>query len=314
MRDKQRGATNTKGSRLSRGTLKRNISLYIMLIIPFAYFGLFKYAPIYGISAAFKDYNIFLGLKDSPWVGLKHFRRVFSSPSFFIALKNTIILNLGDLLFTFPVPIFLAILLNELKHEKFSENVERIMYLPHFLSMVIIAGIVYQVFSPSGFINALLGKLFGTNPIPFLTNPVHWRITYWFASIWMGAGYGMIIYLAAMGGINRELYDAAYIDGAGRFGRIYHVTLPQLKPTIITMVILNVGKILSIGFERPFLLGNVLVDDASLVISVYVYKMGLQAGMYDYATAVGLFQSVVGLIMVVLANSLAKKMGEEGLF
>lgn len=314
MRDKQRGATNTKGSRLSRGTLKRNISLYIMLIIPFAYFGLFKYAPIYGISAAFKDYNIFLGLKDSPWVGLKHFRRVFSSPSFFIALKNTIILNLGDLLFTFPVPIFLAILLNELKHEKFSKNVERIMYLPHFLSMVIIAGIVYQVFSPSGFINALLGKLFGTNPIPFLTNPVHWRITYWFASIWMGAGYGMIIYLAAMGGINRELYDAAYIDGAGRFGRIYHVTLPQLKPTIITMVILNVGKILSIGFERPFLLGNVLVDDASLVISVYVYKMGLQAGMYDYATAVGLFQSVVGLIMVVLANSLAKKMGEEGLF
>lgn len=314
MRDKQRGATNTKGSRLSRGTLKRNISLYIMLIIPFAYFGLFKYAPIYGISAAFKDYNIFLGLKDSPWVGLKHFRRVFSSPSFFIALKNTIILNLGDLLFTFPVPIVLAILLNELKHEKFSKNVERIMYLPHFLSMVIIAGIVYQVFSPSGFINALLGKLFGTNPIPFLTNPVHWRITYWFASIWMGAGYGMIIYLAAMGGINRELYDAAYIDGAGRFGRIYHVTLPQLKPTIITMVILNVGKILSIGFERPFLLGNVLVDDASLVISVYVYKMGLQAGMYDYATAVGLFQSVVGLIMVVLANSLAKKMGEEGLF
>ncbi|HKL58554.1 MAG TPA: ABC transporter permease subunit [Sphaerochaeta sp.] len=314
MREKQRGATNTKGSRLSRGTLKRNISLYIMLIIPFAYFGLFKYAPIYGISAAFKDYNIFLGLKDSPWVGLKHFRRVFSSPSFFIALKNTIILNLGDLLFTFPVPIFLAILLNELKHEKFSKNVERIMYLPHFLSMVIIAGIVYQVFSPSGFINALLGKLFGTNPIPFLTNPVHWRITYWFASIWMGAGYGMIIYLAAMGGINRELYDAAYIDGAGRFGRIYHVTLPQLKPTIITMVILNVGKILSIGFERPFLLGNVLVDDASLVISVYVYKMGLQAGMYDYATAVGLFQSVVGLIMVVLANSLAKKMGEEGLF
>ena len=314
MREKQRGATNTKGSRLSRGTLKRNISLYIMLIIPFAYFGLFKYAPIYGISAAFKDYNIFLGLKDSPWVGLKHFRRVFSSPSFFIALKNTIILNLGDLLFTFPVPIVLAILLNELKHEKFSKNVERIMYLPHFLSMVIIAGIVYQVFSPSGFINALLAKLFGTNPIPFLTNPVHWRITYWFASIWMGAGYGMIIYLAAMGGINRELYDAAYIDGAGRFGRIYHVTLPQLKPTIITMVILNVGKILSIGFERPFLLGNVLVDDASLVISVYVYKMGLQAGMYDYATAVGLFQSVVGLIMVVLANSLAKKMGEEGLF
>lgn len=301
-------------SALVRGRIKRNITLYIMLIVPVAYFLLFKYGPMYGVSAAFKDYNIFLGLKGSPWVGLKHFQRVFSTPSFFIALKNTIILNLGDLLFTFPLPIILAILLNEMKFDGFAKNVERIMYLPHFLSMVIIAGIVYQVFAPSGIINGWWVQLTGLQEVPFLTQPGVWRITYWLASIWMGAGYGMIIYLAAMSGINRELYEAAYIDGADRFGRIWHVTLPQLRPTIVTMVIMNVGKILSIGFERPFLLSNVLVDDASLVISVYVYRMGLQAGMYDFATAVGLFQSVVGLLMVMLANSLAKRLGEEGLF
>ena len=301
-------------SALVRGRMKRNITLYIMLIVPVAYFLLFKYGPMYGVSAAFKDYNIFLGLKGSPWVGLKHFQRVFSTPSFFIALKNTIILNLGDLLFTFPLPIILAILLNEMKFDGFAKNVERIRYLPHFLSMVIIAGIVYQVFAPSGIINGWWVQLTGLQEVPFLTQPGVWRITYWLASIWMGAGYGMIIYLAAMSGINRELYEAAYIDGADRFGRIWHVTLPQLRPTIVTMVIMNVGKILSIGFERPFLLSNVLVDDASLVISVYVYRMGLQAGMYDFATAVGLFQSVVGLLMVMLANSLAKRLGEEGLF
>lgn len=307
---KKRGNHTT----LARATMRRNISLYVMLIIPMAYFLLFKYGPMYGIAAAFKDYNIFLGLKGSPWVGWKHFARVFSTPSFFVALRNTIILNLGDLFLTFPVPIILAILLGELKFKRFGHNVERIMYLPHFLSMVIIAGIVYQVFSPTGILNVIWEKLGGSQPIPFLTQPRTWRITYWLASIWMGAGYGMIIYLAAMSGINRELYDAAYIDGAGRFGRIWHVTLPQLRPTIVTMVIMNVGKILSIGFERPFLLSNVLVDDASLVISVYVYRMGLQAGMYDYATAVGLFQSVVGLVMVLLANTLAQKLGEEGLF
>lgn len=303
-----------KRSALTKSVMKRNASLYVMLAIPISYFILFKYGPMYGIAAAFKDYNIFLGLKGSPWVGMKHFVRVFSTPGFFVALRNTIILNLGDLFFTFPVPIILAILLGELKFKGFGRNVERIMYLPHFLSMVIIAGIVYQVFSPTGVLNVIWAKVGGSQPIPFLTRPGTWRLTYWIASIWMGAGYGMIIYLAAMGGINRELYDSAYIDGAGRFGRIWHVTLPQLKPTIVTMVIMNVGKILAIGFERPYLLSNVLVDDASLVISVYVYRMGLQAGMYDYATAVGLFQSVVGLLMVLVANTLAKRLGEEGLF
>jgi putative aldouronate transport system permease protein len=294
--------------------MKRFVPLYVMLAFPMAYFAIFKYAPMYGISAAFKDYNIFLGLSGSPWVGWKHFRELFTTSGFFQALVNTIILNLGELFFTFPVPIILAIFLNEMKSERFGNSVERIMYMPHFLSVVIIAGIVYQVFSPSGIINHVITSLFHCDPVPFLTEPGMWRVTYWLSAIWSGAGYGMIIYLAAIGGINKELYEAAYIDGAGRFSRIWHVTLPQIRPTIVTMVIMNMGKILSISFERPYLLGNVLVENASSVISVYTYRMGLQAGMYDFATAIGLFQSVVGLVMVLAVNQLAKKLGEEGLF
>lgn len=289
------------------------IPLYIMLIIPVTYFVIFKYGPMYGIVAAFKDYNIFKGLAGSEWVGLAHFKEVFSTPGFFNALKNTLILNLGELLITFPIPILFAILLNELKLQGLAKATETIMYLPHFLSMVIIAGIVSLVFSPTGVINNFLNGAFGFS-IPFLTDPQTWRFTYWIASIWMGAGYGMIVYLAAISGINKELYEAVYLDGGGRWCRIWHVTLAQLKPTIVTMVIMNIGSILAIGFERPYLLSNVLVDDAASVISTYVYKMGLQAGLYDYATAVGLFQSVVGLVMVVLANFIAKKAGEEGLF
>ncbi len=294
--------------------MKKYLPLYVMLAFPMAYFLIFKYGPLYGISAAFKDYNIFKGLFMSEWVGLKHFQQLFGTPGFFQALRNTLILNLGELLFPFPIPIFLAVLLNELNNEPFSKSVERIMYLPHFLSTVIIAGIIYQVFAPSGVINNMLMKVFGGKVVPFLTSPGVWRVTYWISSVWSGAGYGMIVYLAAISGINKELYDAAYIDGAGRFCRIWHVTLPQIRPTIVTMLIMNMGKIISIGFEKPYFMGNVMVEDASSVISLYTYRMGLQAGRYDFATAVGLFQSIVGLIMVLLVNSIAKKLGEEGLF
>lgn len=290
----------------------KHLELYSMLIIPLIYFAVFKYLPMVGTVAAFKEYNIFAGLLGSPWAGLKHFNEVFHSHEFYSALKNTIILNLGELLITFPFPIALAVILNEMRSEKYKKVTQTIMYLPHFLSMVIIAGIVYQVFASSGIVNNVLA-LFGADPINFMGDPGKWRAIYWGSSIWMGAGYGMIVYLAAMAGVNVELYDAAYIDGAGRWKRIWHVTLPQLKPTIVIMLIMNVGKILSISFERPYLLGNVMVNDVSTVISTYVYSIGLQAGRYDFATAVGLFQSVVALVMVLAANWIAKKMGEEGI-
>lgn len=301
-------------TKLKSSKFKRYLPLYMMLILPVAYFVVFKYGPMYGIAAAFKDYNIFKGLKGSQWVGLKYFKELFSTPGFFKALKNTLILTIGDLVFTWPVPIIIAILLNELVSEKLSKLVEQVTYLPHFLSTVIIASIFYQVFAPTGVINNVVTSIFHCNPIPFLTKNNGWRITYWFASIWEGTGYGMIVYLAAIGGINKELYDAAYIDGAGRFKRIWHVTLPQIRPTIVTILIMNTGRIFSIGFEKPYFMRNVLVEEASDVISLYTYRLGLQAGRYDFATAVGLFQSVVALVMVLSVNKIAKKLGEEGLF
>lgn len=290
----------------------RKASLYIMLTIPILYFIVFHYLPLGGITVAFKQYNVFQGIWKSPWVGLKHFQEVFAANEFRTAIKNTIILNLGELFINFPFPIALAVLLNEMSSQRMKKVTQTVLYLPHFLSMVVIAGIVYQVFATNGIVNNMLGTV-GIGPVNFVGDPHKWRAIYWGSGIWMGAGYGMIVYLAAMAGINVELYDAAYIDGAGRWKRIWHVTLPQIRPTIVTMTIMNVGKILSIGFERPYLMSNVLVQDVSSVISTYVYSVGLQAGRYDFATAVGLFQSVVAVCMVVAANQVAKKLGEEGI-
>ncbi|ODR33451.1 polysaccharide ABC transporter ATP-binding protein [Eisenbergiella tayi] len=283
-----------------------------MLFIPIIYFIVFHYLPLGGIVVAFKQYNIFQGIWDSPWVGLAHFKEVFASGEFRTALKNTIVLNLGELFITFPFPIVLAVLLNEMSNQRMKKLTQTVLYLPHFLSMVVIAGIVYQVFGTSGIVNNVLSS-FHIGPVNFVGDSSKWRAIYWGTGIWMGAGYGMIVYLAAMAGINVELYDAAYMDGAGRWKRIWHVTLPQIRPTVVTMTIMNVGKILSISFERPYLMGNVLVQDVSSVISTYVYSVGLQAGRYDFATAVGLFQSIVAVCMVVAANQVAKRLGEEGI-
>lgn len=290
----------------------KKISLYIMLFIPIIYFIVFHYLPLGGIVVAFKQYNIFQGIWDSPWVGLAHFKEVFASGEFRTALKNTIVLNLGELFITFPFPIVLAVLLNEMSNQRMKKLTQTVLYLPHFLSMVVIAGIVYQVFGTSGIVNNVLSS-FHIGPVNFVGDSSKWRAIYWGTGIWMGAGYGIIVYLAAMAGINVELYDAAYMDGAGRWKRIWHVTLPQIRPTVVTMTIMNVGKILSISFERPYLMGNVLVQDVSSVISTYVYSVGLQAGRYDFATAVGLFQSIVAVCMVVAANQVAKRLGEEGI-
>ena len=303
-----------KQNKLTRSNMRRYIPLYLMLILPVSYFLIFKYGPMYGISAAFKDYNIFKGLRGSSWVGFKYFKALFTTPGFFSSLKNTLILTIGDLIFTWPIPIIIAILLNELVSERLSKVVEQVTYLPHFLSTVIISSIFYQIFAPTGVVNNVVTSVFKCNPIPFLTSNNGWRVTYWLASIWEGTGYGMIVYLAAIGGINKELYDAAYIDGAGRFRRIWHVTLPQIRSTIVTILIMNTGRLFSIGFEKPYFMRNVLVEDASNVISLYTYRLGLQSGRYDFATAVGLFQSIVALTLVLTVNKIAKKLGEEGLF
>lgn len=292
--------------------LKNNYQLYLMLLLPCLYLLLFKYKPMLGIIVAFKDYNIFKGVMDSPWIGMEHFKEAFSSKEFWLALSNTLVLNLGDIIIGFPIPIILAVFLNEINRQFIKKSTQIILYLPHFLSWVIIAGIIQQIFSEAGLVNTVLNNI-GINSINFLSSNGWWRIVYWGSGVWAGAGYSLIIYIAALSGSDPSLNEAAYIDGAGRFKRIWYVTIPQIRGTITMMLIMSLGKVMSISFDRPFMMGNTLVKDASDVISTYVYKVGLQSGRYDFAAAVGVFQSVVGVILVLTVNKIAKKLGEEGI-
>ncbi len=292
--------------------LKNNYQLYLMLVLPLVYLILFKYKPMLGAVVAFKKFNIFAGIAGSDWVGLAHFKEAFSSEAFWLSLKNTLVLNLGDIILGFPVPIILALFLYEINNRYIKKATQLILYLPNFLSWVIIAGIISQICSSNGLLNRTITALGGTE-IDFLTTPSIWRVVYWVTGIWQGAGYGLIIYLAALTGTDPNLSEAAYIDGAGRLKRILFVTIPQIKGTITVMLIMALGKVVAIGFERPYMMGNTLVKNASEVISTYVYSVGLQAGRFDFATAIGLFQSVVGVILILVVNALAKKFGEEGI-
>ncbi|WP_338113238.1 ABC transporter permease [Paenibacillus artemisiicola] len=292
----------------------RNWQLYALLVLPLAYFLIFKYGPMYGILIAFQDYNLFKGITGSPWVGLDVFREIFGMSGFYEALRNTFLLNLLDLLVSFPAPIVLALLLNELAGRRFKKFAQTALYLPHFLSWVIIGGMMYQVFATnSGIVNELLGRL-GVAPIPFLTDKYDWLVTYLAVGVWQSAGWGTIVYLAAIAGVNAELYEAAAVDGAGRLRRIWSVTLPGIRPTIVVLLVLKIGELVQIGFDRPFVLGNVSVRDFSEVISTFVYKTGIQTAQFSTATAVGLFQAAVGIVLLLGSNYLAKKITENGVF
>jgi putative aldouronate transport system permease protein len=293
--------------------LLRNWQLYVCLILPLAYFFTFKYGPMYGVSIAFKDYNLFKGISGSPWIGFDAFREIFGMRNFYISLRNTLMLNLLDLVVSFPAPIVLAIMLHEIQRMWFRKLVQTVLYLPHFISWVIIGGIVYQVFATkSGIINHFLIN-WGFQPIPFLSDKYYWLITYLGTGVWQSAGWGTIIYLAALTSINKELYEAAEVDGAGRLRKIWYITLPGLKSTIVVLLILNLGHMVQIGFERPFVIGNVSVSEFSEVLSTFVYKVGLQSARYTIATGIGFFQAIVGLIFVLTANYLSKKTTGEGI-
>lgn len=294
--------------------IKNNYILYLFLILPITYFIVFKYASMYGVLIAFKDYNIFKGIMESPWVGFDIFKKIFKMAEFQRALKNTIVLNMLDLIVGFPAPILLAIVLNEIKHKAFKRVSQTILYMPYFLSWVIVGGIALQVFAPqSGLINILLNNL-GFKSIPFLTNTTHWIWTYVMIGVWHSVGWNTVIYLAAISGINSELYEAAVVDGAGRLRKIWHITLPGLRPTIVVLLILAMGRVMNVSFDRPFVLGNSLVYGVSDVISTFVYRIGLQSGQFNIATAVGLFQSIVGLIFMLITNFVAEKLGEQGIW
>lgn len=293
--------------------IRRDKYLYLLLFVPLCYFLIFKYGSMYGILVAFKDYNLFKGIGASEWVGLQYFREVFSMKEFFRVLKNTLLLNCLDLIVSFPAPIILAILLTEIRITWYKRLSQTILYLPHFISWVVIGGIMYQLLSTeSGYVNIILKNL-GGNPIPFLTERTHWIISYVLIGVWQSAGWGSILYLATITSIPPELYEAAMIDGAGWFKQILHITLPGIRQTIVVMLILSVGRMLAIGFDRPYVIGNVQVRDIADVISTFVYRIGLQSSNYSLATAVGLFQSVIGMILVVTTNAISKKLGDDGI-
>lgn len=295
--------------------LKNNYMLYLFLIPPLVYFLLFKYGPLYGILIAFKDYNIFQGVWASPWNNFATFKEIFTMPQFLTAVRNTFLLNTLDLILGFPAPIILAIILSEICIKWFKKVSQTVLYLPHFLSWVIIGTISLQLLSPeTGLINNLLMKMGLSEPVPFLTDPIVWLFTYTLLGIWQSIGWNTIIYLAAIAGINQELYEAAVVDGAGRLRKIWHITLPGLKSTIVILLIMQVGRMLSIGFDRPYVIGNALVMEFSDVISTFVYRIGLQSFQFSIATAVGLFQSIIGLIFLLTTNYIANKVGEQGIW
>lgn len=297
--------------------LKRYWVLYAMLVFPIAFFIIFRYIPMHYILIAFKDYSIVQSAWEMEWAdhyGFEYFIQAFSNRDFLYALRNTIMLNFLDLVFGFPAPIILALILNELVFKRFKRFTQTVVYLPHFLSWIIIAGMALQLFAPStGLVNILLNRM-GLPSIPFLNEPVYWVATYVALGIWQSVGWNTIIYLAAIAGINPELYEAAAVDGAGRFRKIWHVTLPGLRPTIVVLLILSLGHILSSEFDRPYALSNKLVTDVSTVISIFVYNYGIRGLQFSLSTAVGLFQSVVCVIFLFAANALAKKTGERGIW
>lgn len=293
--------------------IKKDFFLYLMLLIPIVYILIFRYGSMYGILIAFKDYNIFQGITQSKWNNFATFKEIFRLQDFYRAVRNTLTLNFLDLIAGFPAPILLAIMIDELRGVKFKKVSQTILYMPHFLSWVIIGGISLQLFATNGMINTVVRALSG-GTVPFLSEKWHWLFIYTITGVWQSAGWGTILYLAAIAGIDRQLYEAAEVDGAGRLSKIWHITLPGIKPTILILLILQLGRIMAIGFDRPYVMSNSMVMDFGDVISTYAYRIGIQAGNFSVGTAVGLFQSVVCVIFVVGANFITEKAGEQGIW
>uniref|UniRef100_UPI00403F1291 ABC transporter permease n=1 Tax=Paenibacillus sp. FSL R10-2734 TaxID=2954691 RepID=UPI00403F1291 len=288
--------------------------LYLLALPGLLYFLIFKYFPLWGLGLAFKNYSPYLGFWESEWVGFKYFSEFFTNPDFFLLFRNTMAISLLNIIFFFPIPIVLALLINEVRSMRFKKVIQTIVYLPHFLSWVIIAGICFIILGQSdGIVNKIIVEL-GGQPIAFLTEPNYFWGLLTAQSIWKEAGWGTIIFLAAIAGINQEMYEAAQIDGANRWKQIMKITVPCIRSTIVVLLILRLGQVMEVGFEQIFLMMSSPVAHVADVFDTYVYRAGIQNGRFSYATVVGVFKSVVGLVLVVTANRLAKKFGEEGLY
>lgn len=294
--------------------VRANKALYLMLVPGILYYLIFHYAPMAGIVIAFKDFDIFSGIWSSEWVGLRHFRQLFESEAFFRIFRNSLCISFYKLAVCFPVPIVLAIMLNEVRNRKFQRTLQTVVYLPYFLSWVVIAGIVTNLLSPSdGILNVLI-KAMGGAPVNFLADKEKFRTVLVLSDLWHGMGWNTIIFLAALTNIDPQLYEAARMDGAGKLQQILHITLPGLKSTIIVLLLMKIGNLMNNGFEQIFLLYNPNVYEVADVFETYVYRIGLVDTRYDFATAVGLFKSGVSFLMLVCANKLARLFGERGIF
>lgn len=308
------GKTGT--SRLSSvwKRFKKNWSLYVLFFPVIVYFVVFQYFPMYGVQIAFKDFIATKGIWGSSWVGFKHFERFFESFYFWRLIKNTLGIGLYELAVGFPVPIVLALMINEIRSKFFKRFVQTVTYAPHFLSTVVIVGLILIFLSPAtGMINQLLG-LFGIGPISFMTEPGWFKSIYVLSGVWQHMGWSSIIYLAALTGIDPQLHEAARVDGASRLQRIWHINLPGIMPTIVILLILNVGSVLGVGFEKVFLMQNSLNMSASDVISTHVYRSGILGAQYSFSAAVGLFNAVVNFIMLIVVNRIARKVSETSLW
>ncbi len=293
--------------------VKKNYILYLLILPAIILTIVFKYVPMYGAVIAFKDFSPMKGIIGSDWVGLKHFTSFLTSPNFMQIFMNTLKLSSFELIIGFPIPIILALMLNQIRRAKVKKNIQLVLYAPHFISVVVISGMVFLFLSPTGPINSMLSIIMD-KPISFMSNPDAFRSIYIWSGVWQGAGWASIIYVAALANVDPQLHDAATVDGASLLQRIWHIDLPTLKPVMAVLFILAAGGIMAIGFEKAYLLQTSMNIPTSEIIPTYVYKRGLQAGDYSFATAVGLFNAVINVILLVFVNQVVKKLNEgEGL-
>lgn len=293
---------------------KRHWQLYLLIIPPVLYFIIFKYIPMVNSVIAFKDYNVVQGIWGSEWAGLKYFNMFFENSNFWPLVRNTFVLSLYTLVVGFPIPILLALLLNEIRQGVFKRSVQMVTYAPYFISTVVIVSMLTLILSPRlGIVNDLLG-IFGLESINFLGEQSMFRSVYVWSDVWQHTGYNAIIYIAALAGVNPELYEAAKVDGASRLQKIIHIDLPSIMPVMVIILILSVGNVMAIGFEKVYLLQNPLNLATSEIIATYVYKVGLLNANFSFATAVGLFNSVINLILLVSVNAFAKRISNNSLW
>jgi putative aldouronate transport system permease protein len=314
LRDKELMTTHKNSLKIKRKRrFKENLPLLFMFIPVILFYLIFRYVPMLGNIIAFKDYNFSDGMWGSPWVGLENFKLLFSNPQSLKIIKNTLMLGILNLVFGFPFPVIMAILLNEVKKAWFKKNVQTLIYLPHFLSWVIVGGMVITMFSQeSGIINHIINKVIGES-YPFLYKEVSWVGVYLSSGIWKETGFSAIIYLAALTSIDPSLYEAANIDGANKWQQIWNVTIPGISTTVVLVLIISIGRLIEVGFDQVFVLQNPVVDNVADVISTYIYKVGLNGGRFSLASGMGLFESILAFIMILAANYFARRY-EKGLW